>query len=312
MSVNPGSSPAGSKAVRPTAPAESSGSGFLRQLVILIAIILTFCTAAFAGVWVMTSQGVNKANSDRKLVELLQAGEKADQAFATELAFRISPNPMPDGLEKTVDDITAELGVAAQGFGIDKLDLTDSASDQQIKSLLTDPKQRLADSRTDLETGHLPDPVNLATFENMQLALRELANKAPALMRSPGLAHPAQAYAEMAMTTNPWPLSATPQPDNDPRLVTLNTLVEAEQNNRDRASTAPTIFMWVAIVVALLAAGAWVLLLMGKKSWAKAPAKGPKEPKAQGAESPEDTQGAERTKDTQGAERTKGQQGQGS
>jgi len=264
---------------RPPGPDQSSGSGFLRQLVILIAIILTFCTAAFAGVWAVTSKGVTKSNSDKQLVELLVAAEMADRAFGTERDFGRTGTQMPEELVGQIDQAAQDLGTAAQAFGIKNLGLTDSPEDRQINLLLTDPAQRLADSRQEMVSGHVADTEDLASFDNMQLAIRELATKAPALMQTPRLTHLAETYAEKAGSNNPWPLSATPPPDNDPRQGPLNLLVEAEQADRDRASTAPTIFMWVAIALAVLAVGAWALLLMGKNSWAKAQPKTPREPK---------------------------------
>ncbi|MCL2802887.1 MAG: hypothetical protein FWD29_02850 [Micrococcales bacterium] len=270
-------------AAPPALPSAPSG-GFLRQLIKLIAIVLTFCLVAFGVVWFLTSGGITRTASDTKLVELLVKADFADRAFFTEQELiRTNHTELEEEQLDPGNQAVKELAAAANSFGIANLKLTDSAADKQIMALLTDPAKRLAESREEIWRGHPAGDESVATYTNMQMAIRDLTAKAPDLIQTAVLVPSAKQYATAVATGgNPWPLTVQ-TPDNDFRQGALDTLVETTQNSADKAHTAPTIFMWVTIGLAVLAAAAWALLLMGRKTWAKPVPKAPKaarEPKA--------------------------------
>ena len=292
MSQTPGPS-----AARPNQsnPAHPTSSGFLRQLVLLIAIILTFCTAAFGVVWVLTYPAVSQASFDAELANLMAQNEAAAQKLSFE-NYMIGQSGCVNGesavseqYQADTDRAISALTTAAKTVGVGNLKLTEDQPDRLIKMLLDDPTGRLEEARAEVCMGRInPDDMDHATMENLIQTTIDLAAKGPGAVRSESLRDFAQAYADEAATNLPW-TNTEPPPDNDRRQNAVNALVANADTADNQAAWGPTTFKWVAIGLAVLALGAWALLFMGRRSWAKAApkaAKAKKPGKAPKAEKP--------------------------
>ncbi|MCL1898800.1 MAG: hypothetical protein FWG16_08305, partial [Micrococcales bacterium] len=191
-------------AARPSQPT-SANSGFLRQLVLLIAIILTFCTAAFGVVWALTYPAVSKASFDADLATLMAKNETAAQKLSFEnymvgqSGCEGGESAVPEQYKVDTDRAITALVDAAKTVGVGNLKLTDEQSDRLIKMLLDDPNQRLAEARSEVCMGRInPDDMDHATMENLIQSTIDLAGKGPGAVRSESLRDFAQAYADEA------------------------------------------------------------------------------------------------------------------
>ncbi|MDR2253199.1 MAG: hypothetical protein LBD97_04945, partial [Bifidobacteriaceae bacterium] len=275
-------------------PGQARGASVWKQnrnlIAMLAATIVTVVAIATAVVAATTSGKTEKVAPDSALVELIEAIDRTDRAFWTELQDRGVSNAQattcetyqPAEASANLDAAAEQLHDAAAAVGIDRLALTESTADQQIKLLLEEPATRVEQARQRLCTGTPGGLTLAATFDRSRQALADLAHKIPPLLANSVLVPQAQAYADAMNPDQPTVLATATPPPDDPRAIALAGLRETVGTFVDDAADGPPILRVIAIVLGAAAVLLWALVILLRTVFATTPAPSAERATAQG------------------------------